>query len=120
MASVASASSSLVPGFAQIERDVDGDVVKVDCGKTWEQRLDELEDGDAASIAAATEETTPVVTQLIENASMGAKVEKHQSAREEKWVERLVEKYGDDNRKMVWDKKMNPFQQTEGISRKGC
>ena len=37
-----------------------------------------------------------------------------QSRREEEWVERLVEKYGDDVGKMVRDRKLNPMQQSHG------
>lgn len=117
VASVDSASSSIVPGFARIERDADGNVVKVHYGKTWEQRLDELEEEDATPMTA-TDETTPVVKKLVEQASMSAKVERYQSAREKEWVERLVEKHGDDYRRMVWDKKLNPFQQTEADIKK--
>lgn len=69
-------------------------------------------------MTAAAEGTTPVVQQLMEQASMGIKVERHQSAREKEWVGRLVEKYGDDYRRMVWDKKLNPFQQSEGDIKK--
>ena len=66
----------------------------------------------------ATEEATPVVKKLLEQASTSAKVERHQSAREKEWIERLVEKHGDDYRRMVWDKKLNPFQQTEADIKK--
>ena len=71
-----------------------------------------------ATPMAATEETTPVVKKLMEHASMGAKVERYQSVREKEWVERLVEKHGDDYRRMAWDKKLNPFQQTEADIKK--
>ena len=67
---------------------------------------------------AAAGETTPVVKELMEQARMGARAERYQSAREKEWIERLVEKYGDDYRRMVWDKKLNPFQQTEGDIKK--
>ncbi|KAL8685281.1 MAG: hypothetical protein Q9218_007864 [Villophora microphyllina] len=37
-----------------------------------------------------------------------------QSKREEEWIKALVEKYGDDVRGMVRDRKLNPMQQSEG------
>ena len=37
-----------------------------------------------------------------------------QSAREREWVERLVEKHGDDHAKMARDMRLNPMQQSEG------
>jgi len=64
------------------------------------------------------EPTTEVVKALIERASRGAKVERNQSEREKEWIERLVERYGEDYRKMSWDKKLNPYQQSEGDIRK--
>ena len=64
------------------------------------------------------EPTTEVVKALIERASRGVKVERNQSEREKEWVERLVERYGEDYRKMSWDKKLNPYQQSEGDIRK--
>ena len=36
-----------------------------------------------------------------------------QSQREQEWIERLVEKYGDDVAAMAWDKRLNPMQQSE-------
>ena len=57
-----------------------------------------------------------VVSQLAELASMDGekKRPRKQSRREEEWVERLVEKYGDDVGKMVRDRKLNPMQQSHG------
>ena len=39
---------------------------------------------------------------------------RQQSKREEEWIVRLVEKYGDDTRAMARDIKLNPMQQSEG------
>ena len=57
-----------------------------------------------------------VVPQLAQLASMEGekKRPRKQSRREEEWVERLVEKYGDDVGKMVRDRKLNPMQQSHG------
>lgn len=57
-----------------------------------------------------------VVTQLAKIASMTGekKRPRKQSQREEEWVERLVERYGDDVGKMARDRKLNPMQQSQG------
>ncbi|KAL9007332.1 MAG: hypothetical protein Q9180_009693 [Flavoplaca navasiana] len=57
-----------------------------------------------------------VVSQLARIASIEGekKRPRKQSRREEEWVERLVEKYGDDVGKMVRDRKLNPMQQSHG------
>jgi nucleolar protein 16 len=39
---------------------------------------------------------------------------RQQSKREEEWIARLAEKYGDDTRAMARDIKLNPMQQSEG------
>jgi nucleolar protein 16 len=63
--------------------------------------------------------STTVVRQLEEQAKRGvAKAPRTQSVGEQEWVERLVAKYGDDYRKMFWDRKLNPMQQSEGDIRK--
>lgn len=39
---------------------------------------------------------------------------RQQSTREEEWIERLIEKHGDDTRAMTRDRKLNALQQSEG------
>jgi nucleolar protein 16 len=39
---------------------------------------------------------------------------RQQSKREEEWIARLVERYGEDFAAMVRDRRLNPMQQTEG------
>ncbi|ORY08996.1 nucleolar protein 16 [Clohesyomyces aquaticus] len=61
----------------------------------------------------------PVIRQLEEAARNGVhKQPRKQSKREEEWIERLVNKYGDDYARMVWDRKLNPYQQSEGDLRR--
>lgn len=36
-----------------------------------------------------------------------------QSQREQEWIERLVDKHGDDLAAMAWDKRLNPMQQSQ-------
>lgn len=43
---------------------------------------------------------------------------RHQSQREQEWIQRLVEKHGDNIQAMVRDRKLNPFQQSEGDLRR--
>lgn len=63
--------------------------------------------------------TTDVVRQLEEEASRPVvKKPRKQSEREEEWVGRLVEKYGDDYLAMSRDMKMNPMQQSVGDLKK--
>lgn len=57
-----------------------------------------------------------VVGELVRQASImagGKKRERKQSRREEEWVGRLVERYGDDVKGMVRDRRLNPMQQSE-------
>ena len=62
---------------------------------------------------------TALVQQLKSHASRGERKNKRkQSAREVAWVEALVNKYGDDYEKMVWDNELNPMQQTLGDIRR--
>ncbi|KAL8935249.1 MAG: hypothetical protein Q9211_004789 [Gyalolechia sp. 1 TL-2023] len=52
---------------------------------------------------------------LLQAATTGTrKRPRKQSRREEEWVGRLVERYGDDVSAMARDKKLNPMQQSEG------
>ncbi|RPB19490.1 putative nucleolar protein 16, partial [Terfezia boudieri ATCC MYA-4762] len=108
----------IAPGEARIERDADGNIVNIIYGATGEARLDQLEDTAMQQDGHSREPTTEVVKALIERASRGAKVERNQSEREKEWIERLVERYGEDYRKMSWDRKLNPHQQSEGDIRK--
>ena len=59
-----------------------------------------------------------VVTELEKQAAAQEELLKnrkprHQSKREEEWLERLIQKYGDDTAQMAKDRKLNPMQQTE-------
>ncbi len=74
----------------------------------------EGEDGDAAGPRG-------IVAQLEEKARMmgaGPKRVRPQSKYEREWVERLVERWGDDVRAMARDRRLNPRQQSEGDLRR--
>lgn len=107
----AASSIKLAPGEARIERDGDGNVVNVVYGKSAEETLndDEVEEEEEEE-----SKSTDIVKALEEQASFATKTERLQSEREKEWVELLVQKYGRDYSKMVRDRKLNPYQQTEG------
>ena len=61
----------------------------------------------------------PVIAALEDAARNGVKkAPRKQSEREEEWIEKLVEKYGADYGKMTRDRRLNPFQQSEGDIRR--
>lgn len=116
------AARKLQPGEARIVRDETGAVVRVEHAASAEEALDEEwhgldndgapDDDDNASTQGRA--TTEVVRQLEELARSGVKRERTQGQRECEWIERLVARYGRDFKKMAKDRKLNPFQQTEG------
>lgn len=62
---------------------------------------------------------TDVVRQLEEQAARPIKkAPRKQSEREEEWIERLVQKHGDDYPAMARDMKLNPMQQSVGDLKK--
>lgn len=91
--------------------------------------LNELEDSDGEAEEWSgfamvperrqNEAQNPVISELEEAARNGVrKAPRKQSEREGEWLERLVNKYGEDYGKMTRDKKLNPMQQTEADIKK--
>lgn len=86
--------------------------------------LDDLSDNEEGSGPIEKQEKPPasaIVQQLEQQADKEGQVEKkprHQSRREDEWITRLIEKYGDDLTAMARDRKLNPMQQTEGDLRR--
>ncbi|KAF2202436.1 nucleolar protein 16 [Delitschia confertaspora ATCC 74209] len=83
--------------------------------------LNELEESDIeewsgfAHVPEDTPSANPVIRQLEEAARNGVrKAPRKQSQREEEWIERLIQKYGDDYERMFRDTKLNPMQQSVG------
>ncbi|GAO50647.1 hypothetical protein SAICODRAFT_26486 [Saitoella complicata NRRL Y-17804] len=101
--------SKLKANEAIIERDEAGNVVNIIYGKA------PLEDMDIEPVEAKTE----VVKQLEEQASKAVKATRVVSENEEKWLQALVDKHGDDYEAMFRDRKLNTMQNSAGqIKRK--
>jgi nucleolar protein 16 len=111
----------------QVERDPEtGKIIRIIEDKRTKDNplndpLNELEESEGeewngfAMVPEPSASDNPVIRQLEEAARNGArKAPRTQSQREEEWIERLVEKYGDDYSKMARDTKLNPMQQSEG------
>jgi nucleolar protein 16 len=108
----------LQPGEAKIIRDESGAVIRIEHAPTAEEALDEDEWSCIADEGGDQQRTTDVVRQLEALAKSEVKVERTQSEREREWIEGLVAKHGRDYKKMARDRKLNPFQQTEGDIRR--
>lgn len=74
---------------------------------------EEMEDDSASSGPKAIVKALEAQVEA-EAAELEKRKPRTQSKREEEWIERLVEKYGDDTRAMVRDRRLNPMQQSEG------
>lgn len=109
------APEKLAPGEAKIFRDESGAVVRIEHAPTAEEALDQEWGGIPA---AADEPQTAVVRQLEALARSEVKKIRTQSDREKEWIESLIAKHGRDFKKMARDRKLNPFQQTEGDIRR--
>lgn len=101
-------------GEARIQRDKNGEVIKVVYGK--------MKSGSGISndeSGPSSETVTETVKELEAFASRPMlKKERTPSTREEEWLERLYNKHGDDYKKMFFDKKLNIYQQSEGDLRR--
>lgn len=114
---------------AKVERDADGNIVRVLRGKDnplndplneFDGDDDDENEGGGAEEwggimdgGGADEDTPEVVRALIEQAQNPApKKARHLSEREQEWLASLVAKHGDDTRAMARDAKLNPMQQT--------
>jgi len=133
-------STKLTPTEARVERDPDtGRILRVirpegEDDPTQKRRrlnplsdpLNDISDGEdededeAVEVSFSQRPDTAVVEALEaqaaeEEAQLSRKKRpRQQSKREQEWVERLVERHGDDIRAMARDRKLNPMQQNEG------
>lgn len=115
------AAKILIPAEAQVERDpTTGAIIRVLLPEN--HRPNPLND----PLNAILDSYSPpalvpggIVAELEEQATFEIKVRpRQQSKREEEWIERLVERYGDNYGAMMRDMKLNPYQQTEGDIRR--
>jgi len=116
--SLAPRKTRLQPGEAKIIHDEEGNVIRVEHAPTAEEALDEEWTGLSDEEGDTGERKTSVVAQLEERARGEVKTVRTQSERERGWIEGLVVKYGRDYKKMARDRRLNPFQQTEGDIRR--
>ncbi|CAM1508130.1 Fc.00g049780.m01.CDS01 [Cosmosporella sp. VM-42] len=109
---------------ARVERDADGNIIRI-IGTGRENPLnDPLNDIDNDGFEDEAEpaeewggiddaDATDVVKSLIEESKQPVVAKpRHQSSREREWLESLIEKHGDNTQAMAKDKKLNPMQQT--------
>ena len=108
----------LAPSEAKIIRDESGTVVRIEYAPTAEEALDEEWDGIPAIAEDDDEPKTAIVRQLEALARSEVKKVRTQSGREKEWIESLTARHGRDFKKMARDRKLNPFQQTEGDIRR--
>ncbi|XBW38529.1 hypothetical protein QEN19_004118 [Hanseniaspora menglaensis] len=104
-------------GEARIVKNEEGKIVKIVYGTMKAFDIDiSIED---LKKQEANKPKTEVVRQLEEIANQPVvRKERHMSEREDMWIESLYNKYNDNYKKMVMDKKLNIYQQTENTLRK--
>ncbi|KAL0082443.1 ribosome biogenesis protein Nop16 [Phycomyces blakesleeanus] len=105
---------TLKPGEGLIQRDDDGNVLRVIVGE--KKTHDEILEEEFEPVEAKTD----VVRALEQQAANVLKRDRHQTELEKDWVGQLIDKHGDDYEAMFWDKKLNIYQQTTSHLRKKC
>ncbi len=118
-------TGKLAPEEVHVEKDPKtGRILRVirpgpDEGPLYNPLNDPLNEIMDADTLVQDLETTTIISQLEKEAEEeGKRLEKkrprQQSQGEEEWMQRLVNKHGDDFMAMARDRKLNPMQQTEG------
>jgi nucleolar protein 16 len=105
---------SLGPGEGLIQRDDDGNIVRIIYGE--KKTHDEILDAKVAPVEAKTD----VVRALEAQAANAFHREKYESEFELDWIQKLINKHGDDYKAMFWDKDLNVYQQTAAQLKKKC
>jgi nucleolar protein 16 len=105
---------SLGPGEGLIQRDDEGNVVRIIVGEA--KTHDEILDAEVAPVEAKTD-----VVRALEAQAANAHVNiKFQSEYELDWIQKLINKHGDNYKAMFWDKELNVYQQTASQLKKKC
>jgi nucleolar protein 16 len=121
-------AKKLIPTEARVERDpTTGNILRVVSGGADDDEdieeenplndpLNDLEARPPPEVRASTAIVEALEAEAAEEeARLAAKKQpRKQSTREEEWISKLVDKYGDDYGKMTRDRKLNPMQQSEG------
>jgi nucleolar protein 16 len=139
---VDAARKGVEAGEVRVERDEQGRIVRVvedededrereGVGRKRARKnplndpLNELEDSEAeemdtfAHVPKDMGNESAIVREMEEMAKHGQrKAPRKQSQREQEWIERLIEKHGDDYAAMFKDARLNPMQQSEGDIKK--
>ncbi|KAI8997578.1 ribosome biogenesis protein Nop16 [Pilobolus umbonatus] len=105
---------TLAPGEGLIQRDDEGNVIRVIVGE--EKSHDEILEQEFPVVEAKTD----VVKALESQAANGSVHVKVPSEFEKHWVQKLIDKHGDDYKAMFWDKELNVYQQTANQLKKKC
>ncbi|KAI9037597.1 nucleolar protein 16 [Aspergillus affinis] len=111
-------------GEVEVERDPEtGNIIRVISKKRDNPLNDPLNDLSDNEQDAYGAPKTDIVKQLERQAAqegedVKTKKPRHQSSREAEWVQRLVDRHGDDITAMFRDRKLNPMQQSEGDIRR--
>ena len=101
---------------ARIERDADGNIVRIVYGKAVD--IDD-EDFESKNDSEDEENQPEGLKKLIALSKIEEpKIGREQSEAEQDWVKALYEKHGNDYEAMKWDKKLNIYQQSVGDIRK--
>lgn len=119
--------TTLIPTEARVERDpTTGAILRVIHPSSGNDNplndpLNDLseEESDQIMEDRGQDRSRGIIPELEQQALMEApKKPRQQSKGEGEWIEKLVEKYGEDYRGMLKDRKLNPYQQSEGDIRR--
>ncbi|KAI8968557.1 ribosome biogenesis protein Nop16 [Mycotypha africana] len=113
-AEVEELKKKLAPGEGLIQRDEEGNILRVIVGE--KKSHDDILDEEIAPVEAKTD----VVRQLEEQAANAFHHEKYQSEFQTDWIQKLINKHGDDYKAMFWDKELNIYQNTAAQLKKKC
>ncbi|PLB53789.1 hypothetical protein P170DRAFT_372075 [Aspergillus steynii IBT 23096] len=121
--SAQASSKQLGLGEVKVERDPEtGNIIRVISKKRdnpLNDPLNDLSDNEQEAYGSKTDIVRQLERQAAqEGQDVKTKKPRHQSSRESEWIQRLVDRHGDDVTAMFRDRKLNPMQQSEGDIRR--